>query len=385
MTVICEFCNKEFSSVSSLNYHKKTTKYCLKLQDVEKSNLYSCEFCNKNFNLKYHYISHSNNCKDKKEKYKIEKENELNNLKDIFEKYKIEKENELNILKDIFEKYKIEKENELNILKDIFEKYKIEKEKLILEIENKNLRDKLNDEKNRVDKLIDKTTTKTTTNIQNNKIQINKDDLEEMFEKLPKFTHENIVNSLKDNLNEDIILAGLPTFSKVVNTNLGEYGIVTDFSRNKVIIKDKNGNKVKTITPKILKVGINTIEPILNDLLKNSREKVETFNILDQDVYISNMFPIKELMIACKNGRLSDKELNKCAKSLTKNCNFPSASSTFVPISDLRSEREALRSDKSERNENYIESTDNIENELQELESVSEENDTMLELETFED
>ena len=64
----------------------------------------------------------------------------------------------------------------------------------------------------------------------------------------------------------------------------------------------------------------------------------------------------------------------------------------FVPISDLRSEREALRSDKSERSENYIESTeceldnkDNIENELQELESVSEENDTMLELETFED
>jgi hypothetical protein len=73
------------------------------------------------------------------------------------------------------------------------------------------------------------------------------------------------------------------------------------------------------------------------------------------------MFPIKELMIACKNGRLSDKELNKFAKSLTKNCNFPSASS------------------------NYIDSTDIIENELQDIESISEENDSMLELGTFED
>ena len=47
----CQFCKKTFGSLSSLNYHKKTTKYCLKLQGKleEIKNLYTCEFCNKEF------------------------------------------------------------------------------------------------------------------------------------------------------------------------------------------------------------------------------------------------------------------------------------------------------------------------------------------------
>ena len=29
---ICEFCNKQYNNLSSLNYHQKTAKFCLKLQ-----------------------------------------------------------------------------------------------------------------------------------------------------------------------------------------------------------------------------------------------------------------------------------------------------------------------------------------------------------------
>lgn len=331
MSLKCEYCKKDFSTKSNLNLHKKTAKYCLNLQslkqdEIEEKNIFKCDYCNKKFNLKPNYLTHYHNCKEKNGELKKIKE-DFNKLKEEFDNYKLEKEIDFIKTKEKLKKSK----EDFNKLKEELNNYKLEKEKLL--IENKYLNSLLNDEKNnlkdeknRVDKLIDKTTNKTTktTNIQNNKIvQLNKDNIEELFEKLPKFTQENIINSLKNKLNEDNILAGINTFVKVINTNLGEYGIVTDFSRNKVIIKDKEGKKVKTITTKMFKDGINNIEPILTNLMESSRKKVDTYNILEQDVYINNMFPIKELKIACENNRLSDKELNKHSRELTKNCIFP--------------------------------------------------------------
>ena len=61
----CEYCKKNFKSLSSLNNHKITAKYCLKIQGNNIDN-YNCNFCNKNFStksvLKKHFIS----CKEKK-------------------------------------------------------------------------------------------------------------------------------------------------------------------------------------------------------------------------------------------------------------------------------------------------------------------------------
>jgi hypothetical protein len=31
--MFCEYCNKEFKNTSTLNYHKKNAKYCLKIQN----------------------------------------------------------------------------------------------------------------------------------------------------------------------------------------------------------------------------------------------------------------------------------------------------------------------------------------------------------------
>ena len=41
MNNICNFCNKEFKTITLLNRHKKNTKYCLKIQGViiEKKNI----------------------------------------------------------------------------------------------------------------------------------------------------------------------------------------------------------------------------------------------------------------------------------------------------------------------------------------------------------
>jgi hypothetical protein len=121
---ICTFCDKFFSSKSSLVVHQKTAKYCLELQG-KKDVLFNCDFCKKGFTLKQIYQDHLLICKHKNiiklnqkeeqlETYKKEKEEQL-------ETYK--KENRELLLtikeKDIILK---EKENQIKELKSMLEK-----------------------------------------------------------------------------------------------------------------------------------------------------------------------------------------------------------------------------------------------------------------------
>jgi hypothetical protein len=67
----CKFCNKNFSTISNLNYHMKNNKKCLETQEVQKNDniLKSCDFCKKNFSNKALKV-HLRICKIKKEKEK---------------------------------------------------------------------------------------------------------------------------------------------------------------------------------------------------------------------------------------------------------------------------------------------------------------------------
>jgi hypothetical protein len=80
----CEFCKKEYLTVSSLNRHKKTTKFCINIQKEKSSVIcndsdqilidvqsvpsissdinYTCDYCNKTFLRKYVYNKHLNRC-----------------------------------------------------------------------------------------------------------------------------------------------------------------------------------------------------------------------------------------------------------------------------------------------------------------------------------
>ena len=57
----CEHCNSEFKTISSLNLHKKTAKYCLKKQKSSSNEVCSlnntvesiCKFCEKSFSINY--------------------------------------------------------------------------------------------------------------------------------------------------------------------------------------------------------------------------------------------------------------------------------------------------------------------------------------------
>ncbi len=74
----CSFCNKIFSSKSSLNVHQKTTKSCLKLQGKNEDKNFECKYCNKKFTVKQNLTSHYGICKEKEISDKLkEKEEEL--------------------------------------------------------------------------------------------------------------------------------------------------------------------------------------------------------------------------------------------------------------------------------------------------------------------
>ena len=136
---ICEFCNKEFTSISNLRFHQKSAKFCLKIQkennnfkNIINEKIFKCEFCDKTFTQNCMLKTHSLTCK-------IKKEQTLDEIKEQVIKLKEEKEKEIRELKE-------EKEKEIRELKEQNLKLTIH-----LEIEkesNKKLEKKLEEYKN---------------------------------------------------------------------------------------------------------------------------------------------------------------------------------------------------------------------------------------------
>jgi len=60
----CEFCNNQFSTLSALNNHKNTAKYCLIIQNKDPKSNFKCRYCDKKFTSKYGMSNHQNNCKE---------------------------------------------------------------------------------------------------------------------------------------------------------------------------------------------------------------------------------------------------------------------------------------------------------------------------------
>lgn len=61
--LFCKFCNKIFKTVSSLNFHMKSAKKCLKNRPAEESKLlFQCQECLKNFTTKQNLNNHQKIC-----------------------------------------------------------------------------------------------------------------------------------------------------------------------------------------------------------------------------------------------------------------------------------------------------------------------------------
>ena len=64
----CEFCNTEFKNISALNFHKKSDRYCLKIQNKDDSKImkeFICEFCDTKLKTKRNLDCHNLICKQK--------------------------------------------------------------------------------------------------------------------------------------------------------------------------------------------------------------------------------------------------------------------------------------------------------------------------------
>jgi hypothetical protein len=143
----CNHCNRILSSISSLNYHQKTAKFCLKIQKENKVEInqkyYICEYCKFEFTNSHHLSNHLNCCKVLKiqienDKINIQVELKYNKMKEEAEiKYNklIEEANlKYNKMKEKYEiKYNKLKEK-YTILQTTLKNLKvgsIEKEKIV--------------------------------------------------------------------------------------------------------------------------------------------------------------------------------------------------------------------------------------------------------------
>lgn len=126
----CEYCKKEFSNISSLNSHKKKTKYCLKIQDslginnknyisecniIEENKKFKCYVCLKTISNKTNLIYHLQKiCM--KDVFKINESIEklIKEKDDIIQTFEFNIIKHQDILKekeDVIEKLKIENDN----------------------------------------------------------------------------------------------------------------------------------------------------------------------------------------------------------------------------------------------------------------------------------
>jgi hypothetical protein len=112
----CEFCKKDFKTISSLNYHQKTAKFCLNLRNQTNNN-FNCELCLKTFTTKDKCKNHYIKCKNIFKNFD-EYKNETIILKDkIIDKDKLIEDlrNQIQVLQDKLENIAIQS----NIDKDI--------------------------------------------------------------------------------------------------------------------------------------------------------------------------------------------------------------------------------------------------------------------------
>ena len=317
MTYNCEYCNKEYKTISNLNHHKKTAKFCLELQkntNIESVNIqtYNCEYCNKDFTVKNHLQNHLASCTDKKikEKENIYKE-QIKELKCKEIKY----EEEIDKLNKLYTKLqfetKLKEEKYVSQLEDLT---KLNSE-LTFEVKLKD--EKLKDKEEQIKKLEESLKEKDTIICKNNEkltnelinrpqqvvnnsntnytLQFNK-----LKDNLIPFTDDNIKNCIKNiNGNRLIYYNDYNVMTNFISNFVNAIKVLafcTDVSRGCLIIKDTEGNHSKIMANQFI-------------LKCFEKSKNECILILDQAVkYLDN---------ECEEENIDDVSYSKCISILT--------------------------------------------------------------------
>jgi len=277
----CEFCNKKFKTNSILNHHKKTTKYCLKIQNKNNTEL-ECKFCSKNFTSKQSLDYHLQICKHVKENFEEILKNDIEKLKLVID----EQKNYISKLEAKIEIYEKDHETIFDIAKQ--------------------------------------TKITNTNNIINNLAIFDIDKITENFSsKLEYITKEDIINGQKGIAN---ILA------PCLYDNGNKMITCTDKSRLIFTKMDKNNNKVKDQELKNLAILIKPLalkkaDEIFKEHTK-LKEKMYNIDLIKSEIkdyisYINNFRNIiNNYKIAnVKSGLIKDYEdkIEKYQKIIDKN------------------------------------------------------------------
>ena len=243
---ICQYCNKDMSTLSSLNYHQKTTQRCLTLQGITPTKVFNCPTCTLSFLTNSAFSKHVIACNNKhtaKTNADIVIQNkiqELENIENMKKNYLLQAEKITSLetsLSNMETKYNMLLEEK----KTTEAKYETIIEKITKEALSK--------------------TNKTTINTNNNNICV--------FNR----TDEEIKNIYSENLTIDHIAGGVQAIAKLIVEK---------------VIKDMTGKPMITITDKSrgnAKYKLSTGEVVIDNGLDKFTEK-------HRDLVIKRMYQV---------------------------------------------------------------------------------------------
>lgn len=316
MDIICEFCKRELKTMSAFNKHKKTAKYCLKLQNdsnrlneklntktyseqdirfdinQDKNNIKNetryinntsikppylttniksenseqniCEFCNKKFTTKYNLRNHKLCCKEIKHQKVEELNYDINNKNLEISNLQIEILSFKNI---------IDKKN------NMIEKLEFIKEKNAELISNQMI--KITELEDRIERLGTKAINRSTTTNNTINLQLNN-----------YISQDHINTKIADKFNDKYISNGIKgvaqfVYDHIITTKDGNILYACyDVSRKIFKYKDNEGNEVKDVKAAKL---INMIKP---GLIKQSDVLYDYFS--EEYDFLKKMEEVKD-------------------------------------------------------------------------------------------
>ena len=278
--LICQYCNTEFISISSLNNHQKKTKYCLDIQGkINLKKEYKCEFCEKVLSSNQNLKIHTKKCETVKEtdEFKCEFcEKVLSSKKNLLlhlDICVIKKDKEIKELTELNIKLKKElKEQFENQKKEIKEHLENQKKELKCEFKEQvdDYKEQIKDLLNKLDKIANKAIDKPTiltNNTINNKLELHT---------FP--SQKEIDQKIESQFNDKYLWDGMKgvaqfVYDHIIKLDDGRIAYACfDMSRQIFKYKDQNGNDIKD--PKAVKLR-KMIKP---GLLRQSQTLFDYFN-----------------------------------------------------------------------------------------------------------
>jgi hypothetical protein len=263
----CLYCKTVLKTISSLNQHQKTAKYCLSKQQKKPEKQYECCFCNTGFTVKSALHSHLSICKANTPIIQ-EQLQELDIVKKKLESSLL-REDDLTIkIKKITNEYQ-KKLSEQKLI--------IEEQKLVIKDFQDGQRKQINDLNDRIQSMAEKAIAKPST--VNKNITTTNHIINNMMPLTDVHLQEHI-----HNLNTVHVQNGASGYAKyALEYPLKDMILCTDFQRRSCKYKDENGNVVSDpemtkITKRLFSAIKERNEELINEYSAELQEKWKTLN-----------------------------------------------------------------------------------------------------------